>query len=142
MSLETIKAYLRKSRRRLETARKDFDEGFYESSLIRSYYCMYHAAKACLELQNSHPKTHEGLISEFGRLYITTGRINKQYGKTLSSAKRIREECEYEPLITIDKETAETKLTEARDFLETVEKLIKKLLRNRQKSNKTRGTKP
>lgn len=131
MSVERVNAYLRKSRERLERARSDFDEGFYESSLIRSYYCMYHAAKACLELKNSCPKTHEGLISEFGRLFIKTGMVDKKYGKMLSSAKRMREESEYEPLITIEKEAAEGKLIEAGDFLETVEKLIKKLLRGR-----------
>jgi len=125
MSVERAKAYLRKSLERLERAKSDFNEGFYESSLIRSYYCMYHAARACLELKNSHPKTHEGLISEFGRLYIKTGMIGKQYGEVLSSARRMREESEYEPLITIEKEPAERMLIKAEDFLETVKKLIK-----------------
>lgn len=120
-----VEAHLQKARTRLTRAERDYEDGFYEDSIIRAYYAIYHATKACLVLKGSYPKTHEGVISEFGRLYITTGEIDAEYGKILSAAKMLREKGEYEAFTMIDRRVAKQKLDDARAFLSMVRRIIK-----------------
>ena len=56
-------------------AKRLLQEDFFEDAVSRAYYAMYHAARACLVLEGSAPKTHAGLISEFGRLFVLPGRV-------------------------------------------------------------------
>lgn len=121
---EVAKAHLRKARRRLEASEKLFSDGFHEDAVSRAYYAMYHAAKACLILEGSSPKTHEGMISEFGRLFVLTGKVDPALGRALSAAKEDREDSDYEVYTEIDKEEAEKVLREAQNFLRTAEEIV------------------
>jgi len=125
-AMEVAKAHLRKARKRLEASERLFSDGFHEDAVSRAYYAMYHAAKACLILEGSSPKTHEGVISEFGRLFVLTGKVDSALGKTLSAAKEDREDSDYEVYAEIDKEEAEKVLKEAQNFLRTAEDIVER----------------
>jgi len=87
---------------------------------------MYHAAKACLALEGSSPKTHEGVIAEFGRLFILTGRVDPALGRALSAAKEDREDSDYEVYVEISREEVEKVLNEAKAFLEKTDEIVKR----------------
>ena len=110
---------------RLERAKRDFEEGYYEDSVGRAYYALYHATKACLALKSSYPKTHRGLISEFGRLYIRTGEVEPKYGEILSTAKVLRERGEYDAFTVIEKNVAKQKLIDAEEFLKRIREITR-----------------
>jgi len=86
---------------------------------------MYHAAKACLALEGSSPKTHEGVIAEFGRLFILTGKVDTAFGKALSAAKEDREDSDYEVYVEITKGEVEKVLNEAEIFLTKAEEIVR-----------------
>jgi len=121
---EAARAHLRKARRRLEASERLFGDGFHEDAVSRAYYAMYHAAKACLILEGSSPKTHEGVISEFGRLFVLTGKVDAGLGRALSAAKEDREDSDYEVYAEIDEEEAERVLKEAQNFLRMAEDIV------------------
>lgn len=60
----------------------------------RAYYALYHAVMAMMVNDGFLPKTHSGLITEFGREYVITGKIDPKYSKVLSQMRPIRENCD------------------------------------------------
>jgi hypothetical protein len=109
----------------LKAAEKLLEDGFYEDSVSRAYYAMYHCARACLVLEGATPKTHEGVISEFGRLFILTGKVDPAFGRALSTAKEDREDSDYEIYAEIGREEARKVFREARGFLRKAEEIVR-----------------
>lgn len=60
----------------------------------RAYYALYHAVMAMMVNDGFLPKTHSDLITEFGREYVITGKIDPKYSKVLSQMRSIRENCD------------------------------------------------
>jgi len=124
--MSTAKAHLEKAIKRLSVAEKLLRDGEYEDAISRAYYAMYHAAKAVLSTINVFPKTHEGVVSEFGRRFVLTGIFPRELGKTLADAKAARETYEYSVTATIEKPEAETILSNAQTFVNAIKKHVEK----------------
>jgi len=45
---------------------------------------MFHAAKALLALKSVYPKTHAGVVSQFGLQFVNAGLIEELYAKSLA----------------------------------------------------------
>lgn len=118
------RAHLEKAAERLRVAEKLFRDGDYEDAVSRAYYAMFHAAKAALSTVNAFPKTHEGLVSEFGRRFVLTGILQRDLGKDLADAKAARETYEYSVTATVEKSEAEAILSNAQRFVEAVKKRL------------------
>ncbi|KZX12345.1 HEPN domain-containing protein [Methanobrevibacter filiformis] len=54
----------------LEVAESNLNNRYYPDSINRSYYAVFHAAKALLIKKGIITKTHSGTISAFGLEYI------------------------------------------------------------------------
>ncbi len=124
--MNIAKAHLEKAVERLKVARKLFCDGNYEDAVSRAYYAMYHAALAALSTVNVFPKTHEGVVSEFGKKFVLTGIFSKELGKNLADAKAARETYEYSVTATVEKLEAEAILLNAQEFVDTIRKYIEK----------------
>jgi len=123
--MSTAKAHLEKAVKRLRVAEKLLDDNEYEDAVSRAYYAMYHAAKAALAQVNVFPKTHEGVVSEFGKRLVLTGIFPKELGKNLADAKAARETYEYSITATTGKTEAETIVFSAQKFVKAIEKHLK-----------------
>lgn len=73
----------------------------------RAYYALYHAVMAMMVNDGFSPKTQSGLITEFGREYVITGKIDPKYSKVLSQMRSIRENCDYDVFYYTSKEEME-----------------------------------
>ena len=124
--MSTAKAHMEKAFKRLHVAERLLRDDEYEDAVSRAYYAMYHAAKAALATVNVFPKTHEGVVSEFGKKLVLAGTFPKELGKNLADAKAARETYEYSVTATTDKKEAETVLLNAQKFVKTIEKYLKK----------------
>lgn len=109
---------------RLRVAEKLFRDGDYEDAVSRAYYAMYHAARAALCSVNVFPKTHEGVVSEFGRRLVLTGIFERQLGKDLADAKAARETYEYSVTATVGKSEAEAILSNGQRFVDAVKRRL------------------
>lgn len=58
----------------------------------RAYYALYHAVMAMMVNDGFLPKTHSGLITEFGREYVIAGKIDPKYSKVLSQMRSYKGE--------------------------------------------------
>ena len=63
-----IEQLLSKSRQALSTASRDFADGDMDAAANRCHYAVYYAAWAMFAAGGlEKPKTHSGLIAEFGK---------------------------------------------------------------------------
>jgi len=120
--MSTVEAHMEKAARRLRVAERLLQEGEYEDSTSRAYYAMYHAARAALATVNVFPRTHEGLVSEFGKRFVLTGTFPKELGRALADVKAARETYEYSVTTEIEETEAESTLEDAREFVAAVDR--------------------
>src|SRR4030042_4010993 len=123
--MSIAKAHMEKAIKRLRVAEKLLQNGDYEDAISRAYYAIYHAAKAALATIDVFPKTHEGLVSEFGKRFALTGMLPRELGKILADAKAARETNEYSVTETIKKPEAETIFANPKEFVTAIEKSLR-----------------
>ncbi len=90
----------------------------------RAYYALYHAVMAMMVNDGFSPKTHSGLITEFGREYVFTGRIDPKYSKVLSQMRSIRENCDYDVFYYTNREEMEPILITVRELIELIKERV------------------
>ena len=67
------------------------ENNMFSEARSEAYYAMFHAAKALLALRGIYPKTHAGVVSQFGLQFVTEGLMNymrKVWQKQKQSVKR------------------------------------------------------
>lgn len=65
--------HLRRAEEKLKSAKLLFANEMLTDSVSEAYYAMFHAAKALLALKKIYPKTHGGMVSQFGLQFVTEG---------------------------------------------------------------------
>ncbi|MDO9045526.1 MAG: HEPN domain-containing protein [Methanobacteriaceae archaeon] len=76
--MDEKKILIENAHEKLEAAKNLFENEFYNDSVSRAYYDMFFAAKALLFEKNIHPKTHRGLISQFGLEFVKKNEFKKE----------------------------------------------------------------
>lgn len=80
----------------LETAHVDLAAGKWRGATIRAYYTVFHVASAALLWHDQERAKHAGVHSAFGELLVKVGKIEPEYGKIYTEARRMREATEYD----------------------------------------------
>lgn len=112
-----INGYIEKAEKKLGVAEKLLKSDDYEDAVSRAYYAVFHAAQALLLTEGQRAESHKGLVTLFGLLFVKTGKFSRNLGKYLANLKDNRESGDYEVFSYIDRETAETAIAEAKEFL-------------------------
>lgn len=107
----------------MDAAKNLFENGFYNDSVSRAYYAMFFAAKALLFGKNIHPRTHRGLISQFGLEFVKNNEFKKELFDLLARAQEDREEADYGLFSKIGKTEAKIIIEGAELFLNECELL-------------------
>jgi uncharacterized protein (UPF0332 family) len=128
-TLEIVKHWIEKAHRTLETAKYDLKGDFVESSLDRLYYAAFYIVLAYLTLKKERFKKHSGVKSFFFRKIIKAGLLDKNYGKLYNRLYYLREEADYTPNPSFEKEEIEILIKETEDFIEKMEFIIKQEIR-------------
>lgn len=115
---------LAKSNDDLESAKLNFRNHLLSQSINRSYYAIFHSVKALLAFEKFDSKKHSGIIAYFNQNFIKTNKIEKKYSEILVSAERIRINTDYNDFYIVDKEQAETQLTNAEKFANKMKEYI------------------
>ena len=102
---------------KLEVAKSLFEEGFYSDAVSRAYYAMFYAARALLTERDIYPKTHRGVISQFGVIFVKGGKFKRTFFDLFARAQEDREEADYGLLSGIEEEGAREIIEGAEGFL-------------------------
>ncbi len=111
---------LSKAESYLKDAKKTLELEMYDTAANRSYYTIFHAARAVLALDGVDFKKHSGVISNFQMRYIKTGVFDKKLSDILKSAFSLRTESDYEDFYVIDKADVVQQVEEAEVFYTAV----------------------
>ncbi len=122
---ELIKGYLEKAEKKLKVAEKLLRSDDYEDAVSRAYYAVFHAAQALLLTEGERAETHKGVVTLFGLLFVKTGKFKKDLGKYLANLKDERESGDYEIFSYVERETAETAIEEAKEFIRETQAYLK-----------------
>jgi len=109
---------------KLEAARTLFKNEFYGDAVSRAYYAMFFAAKALLAEKDIYPRTHRGLISQFGLELVKKGEFKKELFDLLTRAQEDREEADYGLFPKLDEEEAKIIIDGAELFLEECKSIL------------------
>ena len=119
---------LEQSHECLKDAVRDIEAEAYKAAANRSYFCVYHAMRAVLALDEFDSKKHSGIISVFRQRYIKTGIFSSDLSDIIQSAFNTRGKSDYEDFFIISKEQVKTQVEDSDAFLTAIETYLKKRL--------------
>lgn len=121
--MSEVEDLLQKSRRTLEEAQHLWKNGYYDGSISRAYYAMFHAAEAALLAEDITASTHSGVHRMFGKHFIKTGVLPTQLSAHLGQVFETRQLADYGNT-RLGQEEAEEALRKAAVFIERIEALL------------------
>ena len=108
----------------LDKAIKAFEDKDYKWCIVKCYYVMFHAGKSILFKLGYIEKKHIAILIVLEDL-SKKGKIENRFVINYKAAMSAREDADYH--YSYSKETAEHDLEICKEFLEMIEKLLKKL---------------
>ena len=124
LCLSEVEEFLSKANDKLISSKILFENQQYATSVSASYYCMFLTAKALLIKKNYFPKSHEGLISLFGQVYVNQGDFDRRIAKYLARAQSLREDADYDAVDGITKSIANLWINNAEEFMKEAKKFL------------------
>ena len=110
----------------LETAQILFRARKYRKAISSAYYTIFHVASAALLWHDQERVKHSGVESEFSFLLIKPGKVEEEYGKIYSRARRERERSDYDVLATPPTTAdAQAILADAERFVARMERYLR-----------------
>ena len=125
---------LEQARECLHTAEATVDVSM-KNAANRSYYCIFHAMRAVLALDEFDSKKHSGIISYFRQNYIKTGKFKADFSKTIAKAFEVRGGSDYQDFYVVSKPEVLEQIENAKLFLEAVEAYINTLPEDENNAN-------
>lgn len=90
----------------------------------RLYYTVYHMAQALLLDKGLSAKTHAGTIHIFGQQFVSTGMIDKKYGRLFSRLYELRQSGDYDDMYNATEDEVEPYFPLVESFISVMEELI------------------
>jgi hypothetical protein len=113
-----------KARRTLAEAEHLFESDFYEGSISRAYYAMFHAAEAALLDMGITTSTHKGVHMMFGKHFVKTERLPAHLGRDLTAVFEARQAADYGDMQGASNGAGEV-LQKARSFVDHIERYLR-----------------
>ena len=110
----------------LKAAEINLESDLYKDALNRSYYCIFHSIRAVLALGFFDSKKHSGVISEFHKIFIKTGKFDKRFSVVIRQSFQIRNRSDYEDFYVVAKEDVVQQINSAKDFMKAAKEYIDK----------------
>lgn len=122
--LDEIEEYFKKAEQKLKSSKLLYNAGDYSNSLSLSYYAMLLVSKALLIKIGITTNKHHGIIKEFGRNYVKTGKFDDKKYKYFIKTQSLRNQCDYEAIDEITDKIANEKINEAQEYINETKKLL------------------
>ena len=107
-----------------EAARLCQHNALYADAISRAYYAVMHAAKAALELYDVTVHSHAGVRSLFGRYFIGTGLVEREWSAELGQLVELRTSSDYDSLAVFTEMDARIVCERAELFINRIRALL------------------
>jgi len=98
----------------------------WNTAVSRLYYSCYYAVIALLIKHNIEARSHSGVRSKFGNIFIKTGEIDVRFGKLFSRLADFRQKGDYGDLYDFDEKMVLPLVDQVKEFLFEIKNLIEK----------------
>lgn len=122
--MSEVDEFISKANDKLISSKLLFNGKQYATSVSASFYSMFLMAKTLLINNNYFLKSHEGLISLFGEVFINQGEFNRNIAKYLSWAQSLREDAYYDAYDGITENIAKLWIKRAEEFTGEAKKFL------------------
>ncbi|RME64882.1 MAG: HEPN domain-containing protein [Nitrospirae bacterium] len=120
---------MEKAREFLQDAKANLKEGRFRTSVNRCYYAALNAARALLILEGVNPSSHEGVVTMLSLRFVKPGLLDVQFVKDYKILMARRTDVDYGDFDVVSGPEAEDTLTLTERFVENIDNLRKKLLK-------------
>jgi uncharacterized protein (UPF0332 family) len=104
---------------------RDTQEQHPNVAVTRAYYSMFYAAQSALVAEGvAGLRRHEGVNSNFGKLFVKTGKFPKEVARTMGEAENDRYKADYSPGIKFTSLDAEKHIENAEKFMNSVKEMM------------------
>ncbi len=127
--IDLSKYRLEKAQSMMAAALRDQADHDQASANNRAYYCIFHAMRAVLALEQKDFKKHSAVISIFIQSYLKTDILPRKYGGLITNASLIRNKSDYEDFYCCSVEDTKRLIEGAEAFLLDVKAYLEKQYR-------------
>ncbi|GAP98606.1 HEPN domain-containing protein [Leptolyngbya sp. NIES-2104] len=110
--------FLDKADRSLQAAQVLQQQGLSDFAISRAYYAMFYAAQALLVERGLSFSTHAGVLSAFGKQFVRSGEVPKEFHQALITAEHARIQGDYDIDQELTQADAIEQIQQAEAFLE------------------------
>lgn len=96
----------------------------WDLAINRYYYACFHALHALFVANRLTAHTHDGLITVFGKEFVQTGKVDRQYGRYLARMEQLRKLADYNCTTSVTEEEVNELAQPARDLFAEVKRLL------------------
>lgn len=121
---ELIKLWLEKADDALDSAKLELDQNHVSFAVNRLYYACFYAVTSLLLQDEKQFTRHSAVKSEFIKTYIKSGKIDVKWNRFYQKLFDDRQEGDYIPTASFDKEEISNRLQQAYEFVDIIRKLI------------------
>lgn len=108
LKMEEIKNYLQLAEEYLDGAKEALKARRFRIAIDAAYNAAELCAKGLILLKSDElPGSHGGIVGEFGKLYVKTGKVSKEAGRRLNKSLEVRNKARYEFSADISEEKAQ-----------------------------------
>lgn len=116
---------------RFQRAEESFEEALilaeterWNTVINRLYYSCFYAVIALLLKHDVETHSHDGARTQFGLLFVKTGKIDKIYGKLFTKLFDYRQKGDYGDLYDYDEDIVKPLIGDVKAFIEAIGKHI------------------
>ena len=121
---DLIKYRLEKSNITFNEAKSLAESGFWGGCANRLYYSCFYCVIALLAKDDINASTHNGVRTEFFKLYIKTGILDRKYSSIYTDLMSKRQESDYDDFLEFSQEDILPLIGDVANFLQTIRQLI------------------
>jgi uncharacterized protein (UPF0332 family) len=123
-AITLIKLQRDKAHRFLQDADDMLLQQRWDLAANRYYYACYHMIHAVFISENISVKTHDGTLSELGKHFILTGKLDKQFGRFFARMIQLRIKADYNSIAEISEMEVREMAPLSHEFVDNIEKLL------------------
>lgn len=128
MNIDNREDYVRYRLQRAEESLEDAlilaRENRWNAVINRLYYACFYTVLALLLTHKIESRTHDGVRTQFGLIFIKPRIIDKKFGQLYSKLFDFRQKGDYGDLFDFDEMTVSPLIKQVRDFIDEIKKHI------------------
>ena len=122
---DLVKYRIERAYKVLQEARDNARLGHWNLTANRLYYAVFHMCQALLVDSGDTVRRHAGMIHKIGIDFITTGLLERKYGRLISRLYELRQSGDYDDKFDATEEEIVPYFEQVEDLLNAMRQLIK-----------------